>query len=100
MLAHDSAMMEAGNKRSIEPGAKVSIKTGEKASPSNIVLALVWNEEAVMLRLYREIERMSDGFVAFELVPFNNAFRTIRIGRPEQARILGVAEKVYQEQHL
>jgi transcriptional regulator with XRE-family HTH domain len=100
VLTFDQAMAAPGNRRSIEAGAKVLIKIGKKPIPSNIVLALVRDEQAAMLRCYHEVERARDGFVVYDLIPFNPAFRTIRIGRPEQAIILGVAETVYQEQRL
>ncbi|MGO9171986.1 MAG: hypothetical protein ACLP7P_08490 [Rhodomicrobium sp.] len=97
---YDRSMAAAGNPRSIEPGAKVLVQLGEKPSPSNVVLALVRSEKAVMLRIYREVSRAPDGFVIYDLAPLNPDFRTIRVSRPDDAVILGTCEKVYQVQDL
>ena len=61
---------------------------------SDLVLALVHNEEAAMFRRYREIGRGPDGALIVELIPLNPDYRTIRSSPNSPIEILGVARKI------
>jgi transcriptional regulator with XRE-family HTH domain len=92
----DKSMSNPGEAISFEPGDKAMIDLDAAPAPADFVLALVPEERSALFRLYREVGRAEDGSMIADLVPLNPNFRTVRIGNPGSAQIIGVCRRIHR----
>ena len=94
----DNSMFDPEADVSFKPGDQALIDLEAKPKPSQYVVAIVPDESAAVLRVYREVAKLPDGTIKAELVPLNPNFRTIPV--EVDTTIVGVCRSIHSVRHL